>query len=59
MVIKGSSLLKGASGRSYGDHRLAMTLGVAGTARRRGNRGAGCRGSRRILPQPSGKTLKA
>ena len=30
MVIKGGSPLQGASGRSYGDHRLAMTLGVAG-----------------------------
>ncbi len=30
MVIKGIGLLRGASGRSYGDHRLAMTLGVAG-----------------------------
>ena len=30
MVIKGPGLLTGASGRSYGDHRLAMTLGVAG-----------------------------
>ncbi len=30
MVIKGTGLLTGASGRSYGDHRLAMTLGVAG-----------------------------
>ena len=30
MVIKGTDVLKGAPGRSYGDHRLAMTLGVAG-----------------------------
>ncbi len=30
MLIKGTGVLKGAPGRSYGDHRLAMTLGVAG-----------------------------
>ena len=30
MVIRGTGGLKGASGHSHGDHRLAMTLGVAG-----------------------------
>ena len=30
MVIKGPTRLKGALCRSHGDHRLAMTLGVAG-----------------------------
>lgn len=30
MVIRGTGHLKGAVGHSHGDHRLAMTLGVAG-----------------------------
>lgn len=30
MRITGGGALKGASGRSYGDHRMAMMLGVAG-----------------------------
>lgn len=30
LVIEGSGVLKGGGCRSYGDHRLAMTLGVAG-----------------------------
>jgi len=30
MEIKGTGMLSGASGWSHGDHRLAMTLGVAG-----------------------------
>lgn len=30
MVIRGTGGLRGAVGRSHGDHRLAMTLGVAG-----------------------------
>jgi 3-phosphoshikimate 1-carboxyvinyltransferase len=30
MVIRGKGYLKGARGRSYNDHRLAMALGVAG-----------------------------
>ena len=30
MVVRGTGGLKGAGGRSHGDHRLAMTLGVAG-----------------------------
>ena len=30
LVIEGTGYLNGGSCRSYGDHRLAMTLGVAG-----------------------------
>ncbi len=30
MEIRGTGRLQGAAGRSHGDHRLAMTLGVAG-----------------------------
>lgn len=30
MVIRGTGGLRGAPGKSHGDHRLAMTLGVAG-----------------------------
>ncbi len=30
MVIRGTGRLMGAVGRSHGDHRLAMTLGIAG-----------------------------
>ena len=30
MVIRGTGGLRGAVGRSHGDHRLAMTLGIAG-----------------------------
>ena len=30
MVIRGTGGLRGAIGRSHGDHRLAMTLGIAG-----------------------------
>ncbi|MEE8442496.1 MAG: 3-phosphoshikimate 1-carboxyvinyltransferase, partial [Dehalococcoidia bacterium] len=30
MVIRGTGMLRGAVGRSHGDHRLAMTLGIAG-----------------------------
>ncbi|MSQ22276.1 MAG: 3-phosphoshikimate 1-carboxyvinyltransferase [Dehalococcoidia bacterium] len=30
MVVRGTGRLKGAVGQSHGDHRLAMTLGVAG-----------------------------
>ena len=30
MEIEGTGMLRGASGWSHGDHRLAMTLGVAG-----------------------------
>jgi 3-phosphoshikimate 1-carboxyvinyltransferase len=30
LVIEGTGSLKGGSCRSYGDHRLAMTLGIAG-----------------------------
>lgn len=30
MIIQGTGFLKGASCRSHGDHRMAMTLGIAG-----------------------------
>ena len=30
MIVKGPTILKGALCRSHGDHRLAMTLGIAG-----------------------------
>ena len=30
MIVRGPTQLKGALCRSHGDHRLAMTLGVAG-----------------------------
>ena len=30
MTIEGAGLLKGGAARSHGDHRLAMTLGIAG-----------------------------
>ena len=30
MIIEGTGSLKGGAARSHGDHRLAMTLGIAG-----------------------------
>jgi 3-phosphoshikimate 1-carboxyvinyltransferase len=30
MVIRGKGGLQGAVGQSHGDHRMAMTLGIAG-----------------------------
>ena len=30
MVIRGQGGLRGAAGQSHGDHRMAMTLGIAG-----------------------------